>query len=202
MPTDAAEDEKLRKERKDAGVSGILHTSSPVRLWDTELGPDEVRLQLVDGLDLTPTPGRALDDPEYAVTPDGRTVVAKWEVSRVGWNRPTLVGIDTETGERRVLADVEGAGFSEPAVSHDGRYVVSTRWHDQSHETAADGLAAAGRSGDRGESRPGHFFRGSGRSWRPSVPTTQAIFFGAFHHGSRPIFRVELGFRRGQPGDE
>ncbi len=189
--TDAAEDEKLRKERKDAGVSGILHTSSPVRLWDTELGPDEVRLQLVDGLDLTPTPGRALDDPEYAVTPDGRTVVAKWEVNRVGWNRPTLVGIDTETGERRVLADVEGAGFSEPSVSHDGRYVVSTRWHDQSHEKPPT-VSLLLVDLESGESRD---LVTSSEVW-PELATfsadDQAIFFGALHHGSHPIFRVEL----------
>jgi dipeptidyl aminopeptidase/acylaminoacyl peptidase len=186
----ADEDKKLRKARKDAGVSGILHTTSPVRLWDTELGPDEVRFQFVDGLDLTPTPGRALDDPEYAVTPDGKTVIAKWEVNRVGWNRPTLVGIDTETGERRVLADVEGAGFSEPAVSHDGRYAVSTRWHDQTHEKPPT-VSLLLVDLETGESRD---LVTSG-IW-PELATfsadDQAVFFGALHHGRHPVFRVEL----------
>ena len=188
--TDAAEDEKLRKERKDAGVSGILHTSSPVRLWDSELGPDEVRLQLVDGLDLTPTPGRALDDTEFVVTPDGKTVIAKWEVSRVGWNRPTLVGIDIETGKRRVLADVEGAGFSEPAVSHNGRYAVSTRWHDQAHDRLPT-VSLLLVDLETGESRD----LITPDVW-PELATfsadDQAVFFGAFHHGRHPIFRVEL----------
>ncbi|MEU0096654.1 S9 family peptidase [Kribbella sp. NPDC006257] len=188
--TDAAEDEKLRKERKDAGVSGILHTSSPVRLWDSELGPDEVRLQLVDGLDLTPTPGRALDDTEFVVTPDGKTVIAKWEVSRVGWNRPTLVAIDVETGKRRVLADVEGAGFSEPAVSHNGRYAVSTRWHDQAHDRLPT-VSLLLVDLETGESRD----LVTPDVW-PELATfsadDQAIFFGAFHHGRHPIFRLEL----------
>ena len=38
--TDVESDEQRRKARKDAGVSAILHTSSPVRLWDKELGPE------------------------------------------------------------------------------------------------------------------------------------------------------------------
>src|SRR5207253_2367649 len=32
-------DETRRKERKDAGVSAVLHESYPVRFWDHDLGP-------------------------------------------------------------------------------------------------------------------------------------------------------------------
>jgi dipeptidyl aminopeptidase/acylaminoacyl peptidase len=117
-------------------------------------------------------------------------VIAKWEVNRVGWNRPTLVGIDTETGEQRVLADVEGAGFSEPAVSHDGRYAVSTRWHDQTHEKPPV-VSLLLVDLETGESRdlvtPG--------IW-PELATfsadDQSVFFGALHRGRHPIFRIEL----------
>jgi len=86
----AADDTRLRQEREDAGVTAILHESAPVRFWDHDLGPDQLRLFAVDpdhvqnteigwaggdkepavageaaafpGLrDLTPEPGRALD---------------------------------------------------------------------------------------------------------------------------------------------
>ena len=40
----AADDARLRKERGDAGVTAILHESAPVRYWDHDLGPDQVRL--------------------------------------------------------------------------------------------------------------------------------------------------------------
>src|SRR5579863_5994855 len=43
-----ADDEKLRKERGDAGVTAILHESAPVRFWDHDLGPDQLRLFAVD----------------------------------------------------------------------------------------------------------------------------------------------------------
>ena len=36
---DAAEDERRRTARKDAGVTAILHETYPVRHWDAELGP-------------------------------------------------------------------------------------------------------------------------------------------------------------------
>ena len=39
-----AEDERLRKERKDAGVTAILHETVPVRYWDHDLGPADPRL--------------------------------------------------------------------------------------------------------------------------------------------------------------
>ncbi|WP_454860513.1 prolyl oligopeptidase family serine peptidase [Promicromonospora soli] len=40
---DLAEDTKLRKARKEQKVSAILHTGYPVRYWDHDLGPDQVR---------------------------------------------------------------------------------------------------------------------------------------------------------------
>ena len=38
------DDERLRKERKDAGVTAVLHETTPVRYWDHDLGPAEPRL--------------------------------------------------------------------------------------------------------------------------------------------------------------
>src|SRR5690242_18795019 len=44
----AADDTRLRQERKDAGITAILHESAPVRFWDHDLGPDQPRLFAVD----------------------------------------------------------------------------------------------------------------------------------------------------------
>jgi dipeptidyl aminopeptidase/acylaminoacyl peptidase len=44
----AAHDARLRQERKDAGITAILHESAPVRSWDHDLGPDQPRLFAVD----------------------------------------------------------------------------------------------------------------------------------------------------------
>jgi dipeptidyl aminopeptidase/acylaminoacyl peptidase len=44
----AEDDARLRKERTDAGVTAILHESAPVRFWDHDLGPDQLRLFAVD----------------------------------------------------------------------------------------------------------------------------------------------------------
>ena len=47
--TDAAgQDARLRQERKDAGITAILHESAPVRFWDHDLGPDQPRLFALD----------------------------------------------------------------------------------------------------------------------------------------------------------
>jgi len=44
----AEDDARLRQERKDAGITAILHESAPVRFWDHDLGPDQPRLFAVD----------------------------------------------------------------------------------------------------------------------------------------------------------
>ena len=37
-------DARLRQAREDAGVTAILHESVPVRYWDHDLGPAQLRL--------------------------------------------------------------------------------------------------------------------------------------------------------------
>ena len=44
----AEDDARLRQERRDAGITAILHESAPVRYWDHDLGPDLPRLFAVD----------------------------------------------------------------------------------------------------------------------------------------------------------
>lgn len=87
------DDERLRKERKEAGVTAILHESVPVRYWDHDLGPAESRLFAVAPLaadtaagaedtaaarDLTPDAGRALFEPSFALSRDGAYAATTW----------------------------------------------------------------------------------------------------------------------------
>ena len=131
LPGAADTDADRRAARKKAGVSALLHESTPVRHWDHDLGPDQVRLFVVeqggvveqgaveadssDGVDpdthaamlrdLAPTAARALDEPSIAISADGAVVVAAWhEVHARGRETKSLVAIDTVTGKRRVLA--------------------------------------------------------------------------------------------------
>lgn len=89
------DDERRRKARSEAGVTALLHESYPVRHWDHDLGPAQSRLFVTDppetaeGVsgqprDLTPDPGRALDERDFEVTPGGQAVVSDWYVSPGG----------------------------------------------------------------------------------------------------------------------
>src|SRR6185312_14233202 len=77
----AADDARLRQERKDVGITAILHESAPVRFWDHDLGPDQPRLFAVDsdqvqeteigwaGGDKEPALADAAEGAERAVNP-------------------------------------------------------------------------------------------------------------------------------------
>ena len=162
----------MRKERTDAGVTAILHESAPVRYWDHDLGPDQIRLFSVDpdrlretdgpeefpGLrDLTPEPGRALDEEPFELTPDGTGVITGWwQWNPAGQSHAELVMIDVATGKRRVLLSVPEYNFESPRVSPDGRFIVCVR---EAQNTPArptdvtlvvldvDGSGASGESG-------------------------------------------------------
>lgn len=55
-----AQDTELRKARKDGKVSAILHTGYPVRFWDHDLGPDQVRRFAGDLVTLADEPAAPL----------------------------------------------------------------------------------------------------------------------------------------------
>jgi dipeptidyl aminopeptidase/acylaminoacyl peptidase len=233
------DDAGLRRRREDAGITAILHESSPVRYWDHDLGPDQPRLFAIDPdqvlqteigwvggdkepavaavaagaageaeraaeparlRDLTPEPGRALDEEAFELTPDGASVLAGWwHWDPAGESHCDLVQVDVATGKRRVLLSAPGFDFSGPRVSPDGRHVVCVR---QRHATGSrppgctlvlaslDGPDAADGPGQPGRDLlPGYDRWPGDPAW---AHDGAAVYFAADDGGRRPVFRVGL----------
>jgi dipeptidyl aminopeptidase/acylaminoacyl peptidase len=217
----AADDARLRKERADAGVTAILHESSPVRFWDHDLGPDQLRLFAVEpgqvtethaeigrvnghkaaeparARDLTPEPGRALDDEAFELTPDGASVLTGWWLwNPAGQSHSELVTIDVATGKRRVLLSAPEFNFSSPRVSPDGRLVVCLRETRGTAERPLDlTLVLLATDGADAAGEPGRDLLPDLDRW-PHEPTWSAdareVYFTADDDGRRPVFRVEV----------
>jgi dipeptidyl aminopeptidase/acylaminoacyl peptidase len=196
---DTETEDKRRQARKDAKVAAVLHTVTPVRYWDHDLGPDEVRLHAantlsedVEPIDLTPTPARALDEASFTVTADGAHVITSWNVlDEPGFPRGQVREIDTTTGEQRVLADDPNATFGEPALSRDGRWVVCVREQVTTYDDPPryslwliDRASGIGRE-----------LVADPDIW-PSTPAFSvdgtAIYFLADELGHRPVFRLDV----------
>jgi dipeptidyl aminopeptidase/acylaminoacyl peptidase len=203
------DDEKRRKARKDLKVSAILHEQYPVRYWDSDLGPDEVRLlagrvpadatpSTDDGVvgrialtDLTPAPGRGLDDAQYDVSPDGRTVVTTWQQPEAGGRRVTLVAIDVASGERRVLLEDENEEYAAPAFSPDGRRVALLVERRSTGSEPPDVVLAVLdlALGERVDLTDGWDRWPGAPRWTPDGGT---LVFAADDQGRSPVFRLGL----------
>jgi dipeptidyl aminopeptidase/acylaminoacyl peptidase len=215
----AADDARLRKERKDAGVTAILHESVPVRYWDHDLGPAQLRLFAVESADsmdaadsgaavdsgeigkardLTPAPGRALDNQPFDVTPDGTSVVTGWRLWRVADTHDELAMIDVASGKRRTLLSAPGVSFGHPRISPDGRYVACLRETISTAERPLDiTLFLVSLNGDAPESA-----EGAGRDLLPGLdrwpdefawaPDSRSVYFTADDHGREPVFEVAV----------
>jgi dipeptidyl aminopeptidase/acylaminoacyl peptidase len=199
---DGEADETLRKQRKDRKVKAVLHESSPIRFWDHDLGPGELRLLAVDVTEgdaadaapkeLTPQPARALDEQAFTVSPDGATVVTGWAVDdEPGFPRPQLVAIDVATGAHRVVASEPDVLFADPAFSPDGRRLACVRVQDSTYDEpqrpqvwVVDLATGDGRA------------VGAGADLWPARPVWSAdgtaLFFTSDHHGHGPVFRVDV----------
>ncbi|MFP5068411.1 prolyl oligopeptidase family serine peptidase [Pseudonocardia nantongensis] len=192
---DTADDESRRAARTEARVSAVLHTGYPVRHWDHDLGPAENRLirQGPDGwTDLTPAPGRALDETAFDVSPDGTTLVTGWHRAypHAAW-RPGLVAIDVATGERRDLLVDPGHEYSAPRISPDGTRVVAVREALSTPESAprTDLVVVPLTGGEPEPVAPGW------DRWPTSVRWTRdgtALIVTADDDGRGPLFRIDL----------
>ncbi|MGY1640990.1 S9 family peptidase [Geodermatophilus sp. SYSU D00703] len=206
---DAEADAERRKQRKEAGVTAILHEAYPVRYWDSDLGPaaphvfwagrlpaeapagtaaDRVELR-----DLTPdaVPPKGAGD-AVTLSPDGR-LLARVETVPDGpaGERDRLVVLETATGTSRVLVDDPLAEVHSPAFSPDGSALVCVREAMSTYEEPPDytllhvdvatGAARELTAGfDRWPSAPQ--FSADGR----------AVYFLADDDGRHALFRVPV----------
>ena len=223
--TDTEQDAARRKARADAGVNAILHEpGGMLRYWDHDLGPESVRLLVPADLqrsdrdsasndgagsgsephDLTPYPGRALDEQEFEMAPDGSSVVTGWRVTEEGGSfRDEVVLIDASTGQRHTMLGEPGFDFSSPRISPGGELVLAIREEHGSYDRPGDAtlvltsLAPAGQAdgGPAGRDLLAEFDRRPlEAAWEPGA---RWVYFTADDNGRRPVFRV--GLDGGQP---
>ncbi len=213
----AADDARRRQERSAAGVTAILHESAPVRYWDHDLGPDQLRLFAVEaGLDepaaaaragqpdpaagtrdLTPEPGRALDEESFGLTPDGAGVLTGWwQWHPAGESHAELVMIDVASGKRQVLLSAPEYNFESPRVSPDGRLAVCLRERQSTPELPPDTtLVVLGLDGPGGPGQAGRDLLPGLDRWPAEAawsPDSRAVYFTADDSGRRPVFRVDV----------
>jgi len=194
LPGDAAEDEKRRQARKDAGVSAILHETLPVRYWDHDLGPDDPRLFAAepDGKpaprDLTPDAGRALFEQAAALSPDGSTVATGWWQWRDGVQAYSeLVTLDVASGARTVVSDNDQFDYGDPVFAPDGERIACLRGEHETPERPGDTTMVLFPGGT--DLLPGFDRWPSAPTWDPAGT---AIYFTADDNGRRPVFALDL----------
>ena len=125
----AADDTRLRQERKDAGITAILHESASVRFWDHDLGPDQPRLFAVDPDQVQETEiGWAGGDKEARVA-DGTEVNQNLQDAERAAAYARLRDLTPEPGRA-----LDGQAFE---LTPDGTSVVTGWWQwdpaDESH---------------------------------------------------------------------
>ena len=196
---DGEDDERRRKARKDKKISAVLHTGYPVRYWDHDLGPDAPRLlagsvedhERITWQDLTPEPGRALDEASYDVAADGTTVVSTWvEAEPHGGRRSTLVVLSG--GQRRTLLDEADHEFHDPRISPDGSAVVVTRVRRSTPQEPEDAhlvvVPLDGSAGPRELAADWDRWAAE-RRW---TPDGTALIVTADEGGATPVFRIDV----------
>jgi dipeptidyl aminopeptidase/acylaminoacyl peptidase len=214
LPGDSAEDERRRTARKDAGVTAILHETLPVRYWDHDLGPDDLRLFVTtvepeaegkadeeDGShrDLTPDAGRALIEQAAALSPDGTTVATGWWRWRDGVQAHSeLVTVDVASGDRTVVAGADAAGrssgdgnpgfdFGDPVFAPDGDRIVCVRSAHDNPDAPGDSTLVLFPGGT--DLLPGFDRWPAGPVWDAKG---KVVYFTADDAGRRPVFAVEV----------
>lgn len=128
--TTDADEEKVRKLRKDGKITAIIHTSYPVRYWDHDLGPEVPGLRAGTGSgDFARLAADvALREAHSDISADGSFLVATWQVpGPLARRRTQLVRIDIASGAVTVVKDDPEADFGLPAISPDGSRVAYVR---------------------------------------------------------------------------
>ncbi|MGY1622778.1 S9 family peptidase [Geodermatophilus sp. SYSU D00965] len=206
---DTEADAERRKQRKEAGVTAILHEVYPVRYWDSDLGPAAPHVfwagrlpaeapagaaaEPVELRDLTPdaVPPKGAGD-AVTLSPDGR-LLARVETVPDGpaGERDRLVVLETATGTSRVLVDDPLAEVHSARFSPDGSALVCVREAMPTYEEPPDYtlLHVDVATGAARELTP-DFDR-----W-PSAPQFsadgRAVYFLADDDGRHALFRVPV----------
>jgi dipeptidyl aminopeptidase/acylaminoacyl peptidase len=206
---DAEADEERRKQRKEAGVSAVLHEAYPVRFWDHDLGPTATHLFWAGSLpgegsagerpqrpalrDLTPevtAPDRTGED--FALSPDGRFLARAEEVPDGPAGRRTRISlVSTADGSAQALVDDPLADLYAARFAPDGSALVCVRERLSTYaEPPEYTLLLVDLDGGRARELTPDFDR-----W-PSAPQFSAdgsaVYFLADDDGRHALFRVEL----------
>ncbi len=205
---DETTDAGRRGRRATRKVTAILHSSYPVRFWDSDLGPDGARLLVANPIDdpgllsggtlslrdLTGDVGQLLREAELQLSPDGTTVyvtVARAEAG--GSTRSTVLAVDVDSGQQRVMADQPAVNFGPIALSPDGSRLAVVMEERPTPERAGDTrLAVIDVTDPVGIPRP---VAAAWDRWPLTVTWSadgSALFVTADQAGRCPVFRVDV----------
>jgi dipeptidyl aminopeptidase/acylaminoacyl peptidase len=192
----AEADERLRAARADAGVGAVLHESGIVRFWDSDLGPDDLRLFTVTEdsppRDLTPDASRAFVEHTFAVSPDGAWAATSWYWWHGERYHCDLVLIEIATGNRKVLLSAPDADFHNPSFAPDGRSLACVRAAHDRQDGPGDStlvLVSLDPGGEPADLLPGFDRQPGELAWEPEG---RCGYFCADDGGRRPVFRADL----------
>jgi dipeptidyl aminopeptidase/acylaminoacyl peptidase len=194
---DLAEDAAIGAMRAEAGANAVLFEELETRDEGRLFGPRLPRLLRfhVDApgtqTDLTPNAGSGLVESDQAISPDGSKVVTTWKkVATRGFRDYSLELID-DSGRRTIAVDGQ---FTAPAISPDGRFVVSEKLNVGTPQRAERiSLWLVDLDKEEGFDLTGDF-----PLWT-DVPfwsrDSRFVYFVADERGHAPIFRVNVETR-------
>ncbi|MEY9909015.1 dipeptidyl aminopeptidase/acylaminoacyl peptidase [Catenulispora sp. MAP12-49] len=196
---DLEDDAARRKARKDANVTAILHTQAWVRQFDTQIGPDGIRLFVAEApgpdgklelRDATGDLGPAVDS--FGVTSDGSKVVYGITAALANSEHAAeLRVLDVDSGKSALFAGDPGHQHYDPTISPDDTTVAFVRSESATFDAAGKPTIhlqplAGGPSralAERLDLWP------QGLVW---APDSSALYFTADQLGRAPVFKVDL----------